>query len=297
MVTAMHRAGLAVLITFMAGLGFAQAPICQGGMVGLDCPPILDTNFNGMPDAGDTPLTFPADGCNGTQMALQFNSPWRCGPYQGPEWIGLNDLDGDGKADQAEPYLGHHVFVTIDNASLVGGAPTGFDFEERSWVDDSLVSSGRGDLVDSDGNGYFDRITGSGTNATFDLGFVTYPAEPPYHYISIPWSLANLAGVQFGDNCPVGMQDDPQVWFPLYDTDGNNSPDSIVPDIMPAQGTTCVSDGVPDQQLYPSPRLEPGDQTQQVRAIPALTDWGLVLLLAIIAGIGWVVIRRSRVLA
>ena len=106
------------------------------------------------------------------------------------------------------------------------------------------IRQGQASLVDSDGDGIFDAIRGQGDGfpeVTVSLQRVDINGDGNADFISIPWSLAQLAGVNRADSI-----EDPQVFVPLGDTDGDGIPDSPAPDFD--------NNNIPDLEF---PRLPP----------------------------------------
>ena len=111
--------------------------------------------------------------------------------------------------------------------------------------------------------GPFQGVDASGKGGTLD-------------HATIPWAQSSMLGM--GGPCKIASVD-PQIFVPVIkQTDGNFR-------IVPSISGMCSS---PDIVLA---AFEPAT------SIPALGEWGLIVLLVGLATAGWVTLRRSGVLA
>jgi hypothetical protein len=174
---------------------------------------------------------------------------------------------------------------------FTGGLPTGFRYEQVT-SGGAPSGNGNGSITDTNGDGAFDSMTGSGTQGkgtpvSFTIGFtssdVTGDNNPDY--LSIPWSQASAVGVRFNDSCTVAGSGgtDPQVWIPLADSDGDNRPDAIVLDLN--------GNGAADPEFFRSPRVVAPTPT------PSMNTWTLGVLLALLMLVGWWSLRQRTTIA
>ena len=275
---------------------FAQNPCSGVGCLGANYPALVDTNENGMPDPGvDMEIML-----NPSPTLVTIDSPWNCDPSDVDNTIFFLNPDGGGRWMNVERAIGsgRTQRVELDPGAMVGGRPTMFLFTEIHPGASNVT--GWGQTMDDNGDGFYDRMMGqetSGGGYMFDMSFVGTDVGG-VRYISIPWAMANLVGVRVGDGCgPAGTScEDPQVWIPLADTNGDGAGDSIVADLD--------GDGNEDDIYHWSPRLAmaaapgvafcPGAAIAG-GAIPTLSGTGIALVILGLSFGGWLMLRRQWV--
>jgi hypothetical protein len=133
--------------------GNCEARTSQSRMVGPVYPILVDDDGNG-PDAGDTPVVPLRFG-----STVQVPGPWDTNRGDGDDIFTLGDAaGGDYTSAQRRTDAGGHQ-KAIATGFENGGAST-FDFEQTG----TTTRMGKGELVDSDGDGIFDTFVGK----TFD---------------------------------------------------------------------------------------------------------------------------------
>jgi hypothetical protein len=277
---------------------FAQNPCTGAGCLGAAYPALVDTNENGMPDPGvDEPITI-----NPSQAMITIDSPWDCDPSDADNMVFLRNPDIGGKWTAVGRPIGNggSQEVALDPGGMVGGRPTMFLFSETQPFGSNVT--GFGQMMDDDSDGFFDRMMGQETSNggfMFDMSFIGADVGG-VRYISIPWAMSNMVGVRVGDGCgPAGTScEDPQVWVPLADTDGDGVGDSIVADLD--------GNGTDDAAFHWSPRLgmaaAPGvalcpGAAALAAPIPTLSGTGVALVILGLGFGGWLMLRRQWVIA
>jgi hypothetical protein len=263
----------ALLISRPFSVSVSAAP---NQMLGPNYPPIFDTNGNGRPDAGDEVATLKLSGAT-----LNVGSLWNCNPTAGNNVITFSNPNGAGQYQAAgRPNGGLNQSI-----QLISGTSANFN----ELLGGVTTASGSGQLVDTDGDGLYDTLLGTGMNGgspvSFSLSLVGVDTNGDGHadYLSFPWSQTSVIGVDFSASCGSPQ---PQVWIVLTDTDGDGIPDSIVLDLN--------GDGVADQQFVSTPRLE----ATGLVPVPTLGMMGRLLLIGLLGGFSlWALRRREQITA
>ncbi|MFH1176736.1 MAG: IPTL-CTERM sorting domain-containing protein [Acidobacteriota bacterium] len=270
-----------LLVSSPPALASTDPPACQGGYVGPCCPPLVDWDGDG-PCADDTAITLTYFNGNSGRLG----TPWdTCFGGQTPRWWNLEDFDPvRGKYGNINRYgmPGKQVIILGDLVTPTVGNPFPVScvFREEHWGSGPVVS-GTGTLVDADGDGLYDYGIGDGNGHHVELGFIADDPTNP-HYMSFNWIYASMFGVRFGDGCPAGGGEDPQVWVPITGTLATGL--RIIPDLY-----QCPNG--PEAQLWGSAPLAMGFEPQQ-EAIPLLSEWGLGTLGLGMVFVGWWIVRQ-----
>lgn len=259
----------AILVMVCASSASAQVA-ASGNMVGPLHPILIDTNGDGLPGTGDTPIV-PV--FNTLTETLTIPNPWEnCGPGTGNVLQMQRPIGGGDFIGASRQTDNQTDNVTADQ--FLGSRPTRFQMNVVKGG--PVVKSGTGTVLDQDNDGFYDALLGQGS-ASFLVQFITANG-----HVSIPWSQASALGVDTTDNCIVGSGD-PQVWIPLADTDGDTVGDSIVLDL----------DG--NNQADPDFRWSPMLAASAVvtAPIPTLAQWGLMAAALGLALAAWLQIRAA----
>lgn len=234
-------------------------------MVGPRFPVKVDSNNNGMPDAGDESVGTTLNG-----NLLTVNSRWHCDPNGTENVLTLSNPDGLGRFQTISRQNGN-LTQTVTAIPGPKGVPTQF-----TWTEINALSGGKSgvaNLIDLNGDGVIDQlmIGGGGVNAVVSFSFT-----PNAQDISIPWAQASSLGVNFSATCG-GSQ--PQIWIPLADTNGDGIGDTIVPDLD--------GNGVADPQFLPAPRVT-------APAVPSMGVLARVILTVLLGATAvWFLSRRQ----
>lgn len=222
-------------------------------MVGPLFPVRVDSNNNGLPDAGDEAVSTTLAG-----NQLTVNSRWKCNPTSTNNVLTFSAPDSAGR------------FRTVSRVNdkltqSVTAAGSGASATQFNWTQVSPTSTKTGiaNLVDINGDGVIDQLMISGSSVSAAVSFAYTPNSQD---ISIPWAQASALGVKTGDTCGGT---DPQIWIPVADTNGDGVGDTIVPDLD--------GNGAADPQFLPSPPV----------AAPAVPSMGVYarILLTLLLGV------------
>lgn len=272
-----------LLLVFPAVPGFSQT-LMTGG-IGPDAPILVDTNGNGTADGGDARIVP-------TRYATTLISaptPW-VSSTTGPNLYFMQNPDSFGRYTSYERNCGAEVQTMSIQGYASNGTPNSFRLDAiNSFY--GTNRTGTGQLLDSNNDGIFDGVQGSGSGIAFSLPFVQVDTNGDGlgDHISIPWAQASLVGVDFNDGPAVAGAggSDPQVWIPLADTNGDGRPDGIVLDLD--------SNGIPDPGTFVSTGFGPiaAPASIQPGSAPTLSEWGALLTILLLAAAGWVHLNRT----
>jgi len=258
---------------------------------------LVDTNENGMPDPGiDLEIII-----NSFATLVTIDSPWNCDPFDADNTIFFTNPDNGGRWMTADRSIGNGRTqrVELDPGGMVGGRPTMFLFTEIHPGGSNVT--GLAEMMDDNSDGFFDRMMGqetSGGGYMFDMSFIGADAGG-VRYISIPWAMSNLVGVRVGDGCgPAGTScEDPQVWIPLADTDGDGAGDSIVPDLNGDTNEDPAYHWSPRMAMAAAPGVPACPASALAAPIPTLSGAGVALVILGLGFGGWLMLRRQWVIA
>ena len=195
---------------------------------------LSDTNQNGRPDPRDEVLSISRRG-NSVDLAsgqwgqavLEFSGTNSSGQFDTVESTRFKFRNG---AIVASSIFRIHSYAESTGGVSVGtaGQVTSVSLTEERLRRRPGIRQGQASLIDSDGDGIFDAIRGQGDGypgVTVSLQRIDINGDGNADFLSIPWSLSQLAGVNLGDSTA-----NPQIFLPLGDTDGDGIPDSLAPD-------------------------------------------------------------------
>ena len=106
-----------------------------------------------------------------------------------------------------------------------GGRITSISLDQERVTSTTTNKSGQVTLIDSNEDGIYDALRGQGDGfpeVTVSLVLIDSDSDGTADFVTIPWVLAHLVGVNRADFLP-----DPQVFVPLGDTDGDTIPDTV----------------------------------------------------------------------
>jgi hypothetical protein len=266
------------ILLFVAPLYAVSAPP-PSPFLGPGNPPLVDTNGDGRPDAGDQTINFVY-----LRAGIEIISPYDTNTLDGDNFFALSNLGTNGKYLDVGRTADNGDFQEIDITGFNGaGKPINFSFFETSGLTlrkgnhTTALHSGQGTLLDSNGDGSYDTLqgTGDGGSINFSLGLTYFDTngDGKPDYVSLPW--AQTVGVQPGS---------PQTFTPISDSNGDGTKDSLVLDLN--------DDGVADPEFYASPILFVIPAVVPVAAqIPTLSQWAMILLSLALCAAGIVTLR------
>jgi hypothetical protein len=268
-----HLVGLLVpVLVLVALLGSTGAAVAQcgagGGQLG-PCPALLDTNRNGLPEPGvDQPITFDFQAAN---SSVTIGNPWTTNCGGGGNVVSFSRSDPnspyfDTMSRNPNPNFMQTLRVTGRDTH---GDPTQFTFSE--WPS---YKFGTATLVDDNEDGKYDHLRLESAGQPYlDVSFegVSTLNNGAAQYVTVPWAQANLMGMNGTCKLPGG---DPQIFLPAVNGRIVVGFSGFQP--SPPIATTLLPTAAP---------------------VPALSEWGALILLLGLGFGGWMALRRSRALA
>src|SRR5262249_12676891 len=261
-----------VIVVGLNSPPFMETPRAQlpNRMFGPIFPALLDTNGNGIPDGGDA-KAIPTRVGN----LVTLISPLDCNPGDGDNQFTLGGSLG-GRLNTATRNADGGRQQELDITGGTGGKATAFAFSQN--VGGTPIGNGTGGLQDQNLDGAFETFFANGStaggktvNTAFSLVFGDADNDGNPDYVSIPWALSDMFGVNSTDGCSAGAAggSDPQIWIPLADSNGDGRPDSIIPDLD--------GDGVADGDSFTSPPLV-------AAAVPTVNPQWMTVLTVLLSG-------------
>lgn len=226
-------------------------------MVGPRNPILADSNGDGLPNSGDTPVT-PIFGTNNQSLELSRYFSCNRAPNNTAD---LLDSDGSGKYRRIKRKNDFRdQSFTVEGVQ--GGAATQFSYAESDNV--AVRARGNGQLTDINGDGNAETVQIAGNISMV----ATLVFTPDSSHVSIPTSQAAMLGATAGKCGPSVI---PQIWVPLADTDGDGRGDTIILDLD--------GNGIPDPQFYTSRKVG-------ALGVPTTSTFGLLILTILLGSIG-----------
>ena len=249
---------LPLVVTFVFAGPFTASTDAQAAMrmVGPRNPILADTNGDGLPGPGDTPVT-PTLGSGGS--SIELNTLFSCNRAPNNS-ASLLDTDAAGKYRRVRR-RNHFRDQSFFIDGVQGGAANAFSYAESDNT--QVHARGTGAMRDSNGDGNADMVQIAGNINMMALVFT-----PDSGHTSIPASQATMLGARGGLCGPSFI---PQIWVPLADTDGDGRGDTIVLDLD--------GNGIPDPQFYTSMRLG-------AVGVPTVNTIGVSILMIVLGSIG-----------
>lgn len=260
---------LSLLGTLAAANAFAVA-ITPTHMFGPNSPAFADTNGDGMVTGADAPIVATRTG----PTSITLSHPWQAG-INGLNTFALSNSVGGRFRTIGRTYGEGTQQVTV--TGFTGAVPTQFTMTETGLHG---TFNGTITLLDTNGDGILDTIsvTGRGGTINFSMDFVYLDTNGDHFadYISIPWGMANLAGVNF-KNTVNGRS--PQVFLPLADTNGDGKGDAVIFDLD--------GDNVPDTDIVQAPggSFGPVAAPSVIAPVPTLSEWVALSMVVLLAGV------------
>jgi hypothetical protein len=276
---------LPLIVAALTSGPFVSRPVAQAGnrMLGPSFPALVDTTGDGSPTEGsDTKIGLILAG---TQLTI--DSPWTaCNRSSTKNVITLSNPDGQGRYQTLRRSGIYDLPQELKITAFTGGFPTGFDLALLG-ASNQRLGGGTGSVSDTNGDGAYDTVQGAGTQMSgptngfnLSLVFADVTGDAKADYVSVPWGQAILFGVNNRDGCTVAGAD-PQIWIPLADSNGDGTPDSIIPDLN--------GDGIADPQFFKSPLLVVAPPP-----VPTMDRVGLLVLTALLGALGIWSLRRRQ---
>lgn len=261
------------VVSFMVVLILAVPAGAQStcvGCLGPNYPALMDTDGSG-PSGTATPMAITP---TGTAGAYQLGGPWLGCVGGNPTYSVIQFSNVQNGVYHTASRLSPAGTQSVTSSFAAGASPTAFGFTESG-----TGKAGTGTLVDSNGDGAYDRLDGQQTagigGLTFRIG-LTSMTSGGVQYFSVPWSQVAALGVNTTDSCNLGER---QWWVPT-----NNG--RIILDLN--------GDGIADPQFAPGPLLGPA--AADYAPIPLYSQLGLVVALLAFAVAGWSVLRSRPTL-
>lgn len=211
----------------------------------------VDTNQNGVPDPDDDVVSVERIQ-SGSSISLRFISP-----LFGTADLALSNPDAQGRFQTAvrrKPSAGGRktrtMTVVLDQFDANRRLRSASLTYEIATSTATTRETGRVTAVDENGDGVIDYFSGGPTDqpaVRVSLVYVDVNGDGKPDFATIPWGMSSLLGA---------ANDDPQIFVPLGDTDGDGIADSPAFDFD--------NNGKPDPELLLAPRVAgPGTVAEQ----------------------------------
>ena len=138
----------------LVGVGAPPAFTPSGRMVGPLSPPLIDTNGDGRPSQGDTPIGLARSG-----NTVTITSPWDCVTGDGDNVIRFTQPDSSGRFRTAARTSVAGTQSLDLTAFSSNGFPSAFAFTQRG----ARKRTGTGTLLDANHDGIVDGVQGNET--------------------------------------------------------------------------------------------------------------------------------------
>lgn len=273
---------------------FAQSTMTN--MLGPTSPAYADMNQDGTVGEGDAPITPERQ----DPETVIMPNPWEPGITDLNTFKLSNPVGGRFHTVGRSHPAGWQQVTLIDT---VNGTPALWSGGEYSSLDPTMIE-GFGALLDTNNDGIFDTFSGSTTGTITSVPGRTpkVQAEPtnfmiPFlyvdtngdgygDYITIPWSQAQMVGVNF-NNTVGGVA--PQVFVPMADSNGDDIPDTI--------GFDLDGNGLPDSDIpQPAPGafgpvLAPAT-LGNASGVPTASEWAMLFMIMTLGTLAIFQLRR-----
>lgn len=266
------------LVCLLAASTASALIVTPTHMLGPNSPAFADTNNDGAVTPADTPMVIQQTGpTTVTLVGAYANNPalnlFTLSNPVGGKFHTVGRAYGSGTQD-----------VTV--TGFTGLLPTQFTMKE---IGSHGTFTGVITLQDTNSDGIYDNIhaTGRGGAINIDLPFVYVDSNHDGYadFISVPWGMANLAGVNF-NNKVNGFT--PQVWVPLADTNGDGRGDTILFDL---DGNNAPDS---DVEQPPGGSFGPVAAPSSISNVPTLSEWGVLLTVLVLGAAGFWQLRNLQ---
>lgn len=275
--------------------GSLSAQSTMTNMLGPISPAYADMNQDGTVGEGDTPI---APERQDTETIILPN-PWQSGISDLNTFRLSNPVGGRFQTVGRSHPSGWQQVTQLDSEN---GTPSLWRGTEYSSFEPIMVEA-FGALLDTNNDGIFDTFSGSTsgtmpaarspqtqaepTNFVIPFLYVDTSGDGYGDYITIPWSQAQMVGVNF-NNTVGGIA--PQVFVPMADSNGDGRGDTI--------GFDFDGNGLPDSDLpQPAPGafgpvLAPPSLLGDATGVPTASEWAMLFLIMTLGTLAIFQLRR-----
>lgn len=185
----------------------------------------VDTHANGVPDPLDEVLSVYRNGSGISFSSARWSESLLQLSNTNP---GNGEFETATRTKAIRNRFGTPRGTLTTTASITGrdsGRITSISLDQERVTSTTTNKNGQVTLIDSNEDGIYDAIRGQGDGfpeVTVSLVLIDFDSDGTADFVTIPWVLAHLVGVNRADFLP-----DPQVFVPLGDTDGDTIPDTV----------------------------------------------------------------------